>query len=1341
MIFRTNHFFRRTTGLFLLLLIIKISTYAQPGANDFTFNPIDIGFGNGDGFISTVYSTAIQSDGKIIVGGVFTSFNGTAINRIARLNADGTLDTGFNPGTSFNHFVYSTAIQSDGKVIVGGAFTFFNGTARNYIARLNADGSLDTGFNPGTGFNNTVRSIAIQSDGKIIVGGEFTSFNGTVRNHIARLNADGSLDTGFDPIFQGFNNFVYSTAIQSDGEIIVGGLFTSFNGTARNRIARLYADGSLDTGFNPGTGFNGTVRSTAIQSDGEIIVGGLFTSFNGTARNYIARLNADGSLETGFNTGTGFNHFVYSTTIQSDGKIILGGAFSSFNGTARNRIVRLNADGSLETGFNTGFNSTIYSTAIQSDGKIIVGGEFGSFSETPRNRIAQLNADGSLDTGFNPGTGFNNAVSSTAIQSDGKIIVGGDFTSFNGTAINCIARLNADGSLDTGFNPGTGFNNSVSSIAIQSDGKIIVGGQFTSFNGTARNRIAQINADGSLDTGFNPGIGFNFIVYSTAIQSDGKIIVGGPFTSFNGTARNYIARLNADGRLDTGFNPGTGFSYTVQSTAIQSDGKIIVGGQFTSFNGTARNRIARINADGSLDTGFNPGTGLNGTVYSTSIQSDGKIIVGGLFTSFNGTARNYIARLNADGSLDMGFNPGFNSTISSIAIQSDGKIIVGGPFTSFNGTAINSIARLNVDGSLDMGFNPGTSFNNAVSSTAIQSDGKIIVGGMFTSFDGTGRNRIARLLGDPTAYNTIQGNIYTDSNNDCLFQTWENALSSIIVKAIPGPFYGGSDIAGHYNIKVDSGNVTYTLSQQHNHIQAKLLINQCAPSHSVELTGADKDTCCFNFANEVKQCALLNVSVQNMRMRRCFRSNTYVNYSNYGNQAASNAELRVVYPSYVVPISSVPMWTSKQDSVLIYNLGSLAAGTSERISIIDSVICGNESIRGLTQCIKATISPASNCVAESAEWDKSSIKVTGSCVDGIAHLVITNGGSGNMAGDHEYRVFVNDTLIYKGPFKLNSTDSLTVTYPAAGQTIRLEADQHPLHPGRSRPRATIENCGVASPPPNTRDLVITAPQDDLDEEVAITCNPIIDSYDPNDKLAIPFGVGSNRRINPGEEMNYTIRFQNTGTDTAYTVVIVDTLDIAFNVASFTECASSHNYKLGISGKDKAVLTFTFNNIYLPDSTTDQLLSNGLVSFRISLADNAPLGTVVHNQAHIFFDFNSAIITNETMHTVDITVDEDLSKGTLVQETYNTPASTLAQVSESIKIYPNPTEGMITVALSDYNKNSTLEVYSQLGILQRNLTLEKSPVQQVSLEGLHAGMYIYRILQNGEVKVRGILKVK
>ena len=751
---------QRSFAALLAVLIVCASASAQAGAIDPSFNPSDIGNGNGDGANTSVYSTAVQADGKIIIGGAFTSYNGTARNSIARLDADGSLDTGFDPGTGAGGTVGAIAVQANGKIIIGGVFTSYNGTALNRIARLNADGSLDTSFDPGTGANNTVRSIAVQTDGKIIIGGVFTIYNGTGRNFIARLNADGSLDTSFDP-GTGANSSIESIAVQADGKIIIGGFFTTNNGIARNRIARLNADGSLDTSFDPGTGANGTVRSIAVQADGKIITGGSFTSYNGTARNFIARLNADGTLDSGFDPGSGSSNSVECITVQTDGKIIIGGMFTSYNGTGRNRIARLNADGSLDVGFDpgTGALGSVLTIAVQVDGKVIIGGGFSLYNNIGRGNIARLNADGSLDAGFDLNTGANGTVECTAVQANGKIVIGGSFTNYNGIGRLFIARLNADGSLDTDFDPGTGAGGTVGAIAVQADGKIIIGGSFTSYNGTARNFIARVNAGGSLDTGFDPVNVATTSVRSIALQADGKIIVSGGVT-------NRIVRLNVDGSVDTGFAPGTGPNSSVQSIAVQPDGKIIIGGFFTSYDGIARNRIARLNTDGSLDASFDPGSGSSNTVERITVQSDGKIIIGGLFISYNGTGRNNIARLNTDGSLDASFDPGSGSSnkVVCITVQADGKIIIGGTFTSYNGTGRNRIARLNADGSLDASFDPGTGASSSVECIAVQTDGRIIIGGSFTSYNGTGRNRVARVFTCTAGTACNDGNPCT--NND-----------------------------------------------------------------------------------------------------------------------------------------------------------------------------------------------------------------------------------------------------------------------------------------------------------------------------------------------------------------------------------------------------------------------------------------------------------------------------------------------------------------------------------------------------------------------------------------------
>ena len=360
-------------------------------------------------------------------------------------------------------------------------------------------------------------------------------------------------------------------------------------------------------------------------------------------------------------------------------KIIAGGQFTTFTGSSQNRLIRLNSDGSKDSTFDigTGFNGGIFFNSIQTDGKIIVGGQFSTFTGSSQNRLIRLNSDGSKDTSFNIGTGFNGEIYSTSIQTDGKVLVGGNFSTFTGSSQNFLIRLNSDGSKDTTFDIGTGFNSNLESISVQSDGKILVGGQYQLFTGSSQNRLIRLNSNGTKDTSFNIGSGFDNHVLSTSIQSDGKVLVGGAFTLFTGATQNFLIRLNSDGSKDTSFNIGSGFAGNifnlswVYSTSIQTDGKIIVGGRFATFTGSTQNKLIRLNSDGSKDTSFDIGTGFDGDVFWTAIQSDGKILVGGEFSTYQGVSQTTLIRLNSDGSKDTSFNTGtgFNAAIYSISTQ------------------------------------------------------------------------------------------------------------------------------------------------------------------------------------------------------------------------------------------------------------------------------------------------------------------------------------------------------------------------------------------------------------------------------------------------------------------------------------------------------------------------------------------------------------------------------------------------------------------------------------------------------------------------------------------------
>ncbi len=702
---------------------------------------------------SNVNAVVIQPDGKILIGGAFVAVGSGgpgADSRqfIARINVDGSLDT-FDPHA--DGVVDSLALQPDGKILVGGSFSNIAGAPRKYIARLNPDGSIDAAFNPGA--DGFVEAIAVQPDGRIVAGGRFTHLGGgatVARGYIARLNANGSVDPSFTP---NADNVVFALALQADGKILAGGQFSMLGGMPRNRIGRIDGGGSLDSAFDPSvTGF--AVYAIAVQPGGRIVVGGNFSEISGAPRRHLARIWPDGVADPAFDPAPDFE--VRRVVFEPSGSMLVGGAFRNIGGSPRLAVARLGINGgALDLDFNPGAkylgapDAVVYAFGIQSDGKIVAGGRFTNFGSngvTPRFNVARVYANGALDSDFDPAP--DAGVMAIAVQRDGNVVVGGAFTAIGGTTNSHIARLRPDGSVES--SPPWVLDGIVNAIAPVDD-YIVVGGAFLHpfpylvrlFNG--------LN-----DSSFNPGL--NDQVFAIAVQADGKILIGGAFTQIGGVGRSHIGRLNADGSLDTAFDPGA--NGRVLSFAVQPDGAIIVAGEFTAIGGGGSggepyNYLARLFPGGAVDHSFDGGA--NGPVYATALQPDGSVVVGGAFTTLGGdagpTPRNGIGRLTSEGLVDPSFDAGANALVDAIALQTDGSVVIGGAFTTIDRTGVRPVARrrlarLTADGSLDGTFDPGA--NAVVRALAIETDGKVIAGGDFTMLGGGGtgitpRNRLGRL--------------------------------------------------------------------------------------------------------------------------------------------------------------------------------------------------------------------------------------------------------------------------------------------------------------------------------------------------------------------------------------------------------------------------------------------------------------------------------------------------------------------------------------------------------------------------------------------------------------------
>jgi uncharacterized delta-60 repeat protein len=811
-------------ALAIFSLHITNSVFAAAGDLDLTFSSDGIAlnqFGDGDDAIADI---AILADGAIIAAGT-SGLNSNSQIVLAKYKSDGSLDLSFGTNGKVttrnirNLAAESVAIQSDGKILVGGNVRPNGSNGSFVVIRYNPDGSLDSTFgNAGivrTAISNVNLDggfIAIQPDGNIILAGNTITTNpDSGRLVLVQYKPDGSLATDFGnsgiliSTNSVFNRAASSVVIQSNGRIVVAGTAKSTLSNDDFAVARFLSNGTLDTSFDADgivtTSFgteNDQAKDVAIQSNGDIVVTGNAT-IAGNVNFAVVRYKTNGSLDSTFDSDgivllDAASSVVADTslTIQSNGRIVVAGTTADFF------VFRLNTNGSLDTTFDTdGIVTTDVSTRsdnpssiiIQADGKIVAAGSSGKQSSAlvsiPADfALVRYNSNGSIDNIDTDGiitTGdfsSNADLKAVALQSNGKIVAAG--SSFNGVSrLFTVVRYNTNGSLDTTFDadgivttPITSTRTIELSVAIQADGKIIVAGEAA--GSLFELYVVRYNTNGSLDTSFDTdgiviidnGSKANPDSAAVAIQSNGKILVAGS-TSAGVNFRSFmLARLNTNGSLDTTFDTD-GIAVTsintistesdlAESLAIQSDGKIVVVGSSSLTSTNTVFAVVRYNINGGLDTTFNsdgivttafvtPPATNRSVANSVAIDANGKIVVGG-----SALSQFALVRYNSNGSLDTSFDTdgkvttnvsSASDSCNSIKIQSDGKILAGG-------TASNDFAlvRYNTNGSLDTtSFAENTSnlfgsggivttdlnelSNDTIEAIAIQADGKIIAVG------------------------------------------------------------------------------------------------------------------------------------------------------------------------------------------------------------------------------------------------------------------------------------------------------------------------------------------------------------------------------------------------------------------------------------------------------------------------------------------------------------------------------------------------------------------------------------------------------------------------------------
>lgn len=497
------------------------------------------------------------------------------------------------------------------------------------------------------------------------------------------------------------------------------------------------------------------------------------------------------------------------------------------------------------------------------------------------------------------------------------------------------------------------------------------------------------------------------------------------------------------------------------------------------------------------------------------------------------------------------------------------------------------------------------------------------------------RGRYIGILDLPEDYKTtlIIGKAYQEKNANCLPDTDESGVGGLILKAMPGDRYTVSRTDGSYRLRIPVRDTVRQFAITPPVIQ-ELAFNAtpvCPPSlvYSVAIDTFPDTLTGKDFGFQVPECHRMDVNIGSDRRRRCVKNLTSVGYINKGKLEAPNAYILVEFPHWVRPKRSSRSYVVVNDSVWRFNLGTVPPGGTGNFTITDSVLCGHIEILGMIQCTKATVYPAPNC-APPGNWSGAEVSVNGKCEDGIVTMAIYNRTTHNMVDSVDFWMYLDSIRIKKGKVKLAAGDSARYEIETAGFTFYCSVNQVASHPSQVFVSLNIEGCSTPYIP---RGVVFPLPQQASSKT---QCLQIRGSYDPNDKQVSPKGFKSQGIVPPGTRLDYHIRFQNTGTDTAFIVYVVDTLSDNLDPSTLVLGATSHAAQVSIlkAANGQNIIRWYFDRIDLPYKNINEPRSNGFIDFSIAPKAGIPYGSQVENKAAIYFDFNPAVITNATLSTFD-----------------------------------------------------------------------------------------------------------
>ncbi|MDX2003567.1 MAG: T9SS type A sorting domain-containing protein [Chitinophagales bacterium] len=576
----------------------------------------------------------------------------------------------------------------------------------------------------------------------------------------------------------------------------------------------------------------------------------------------------------------------------------------------------------------------------------------------------------------------------------------------------------------------------------------------------------------------------------------------------------------------------------------------------------------------------------------------------------------------------------------------------------------------------------------------------------------------------PCQYAGIRGNFYYDARGNCHYDSLETPVTGYLV--LMDSSYANAyqhdvlpDSTGYYRVDLPQGrySIVYTY-----------------------LWPPMPDVCPYNTLFEIDDDSTvyrqdfgealigsdtghyLMVAVATPFQRICSGTNTYyVYYANNGLDTAFNTLLQLRFDPEIIPLQFNTPISGQNGNDYYFQLGNLEPLQYGLITITDSISCN--AVLGQAACVKADINPLPDTIPTGSNWDGSSITVDQkvNASNDTIYFYIKNTGTGNMADSSHFRIYEDDILIASYKFKVGVGDSLKQPVVANGKTFRLEADQRPGHPGMSRPRQFVE---LAGNPPYSLHHIVPVGQDDLDDWLDIDCHEIVGSFDPNDKMVFPSGVGEEHYITPEDlELTYQIRFQNTGTDTAFNIWVIDTIDIRYlDINTLSSLVASAYFELQV--QPNGVVRWWFPSIMLPDSNVNEPESHGFLQFTIKQKPNLLPGTRIENFADIYFDSNAPIRTNTTFLTIET---KDKVFPPLVIDGIKSFGN------YDIHAYPNPTSSFVTFQLDGLkSKNIKVELTNMLGQEATVPTANRLSEITIDCHSLPIGIYLFRVIDGEQI---------